>query len=82
MRLHDLRHSFASFGAAAGLSLPMIGRMLGHSQAATTARYVHLADDPVRAAMERVTTDIANFMSRNQDDDGEEKVVKLPKGKP
>ncbi len=41
VRLHDLRHSFASFGASAGLSLPMIGKMLGHTQAQTTQRYVH-----------------------------------------
>jgi integrase len=41
-RLHDLRHSFASAGAAASLGLPIIGKLLGHSQAATTHRYAHL----------------------------------------
>jgi integrase len=54
VRLHDLRHSHASVGAAAGLSLPLIGALLGHSQPATTARYAHLADDPVKAAAELI----------------------------
>lgn len=43
VRLHDLRHSFASVGAGASLSLPIIGKLLGHTQAATTQRYAHLA---------------------------------------
>lgn len=47
VRLHDLRHSFASVAAAQKGSLPMIGRLLGHSNTRTTARYAHLADDPV-----------------------------------
>ena len=50
VRLHDLRHSHASVGAAAGLSLPMIGALLGHSEPQTTARYAHLADDPLKLA--------------------------------
>jgi integrase len=53
-RLHDLRHTYASFGASAGMSLPVIGKLLGHSQAATTQRYVHLGADPVRAAANEV----------------------------
>jgi len=53
-RTHDLRHSYASFLASAGLSLPTIGALLGHSQPATTARYAHLFDDPLRQATERV----------------------------
>lgn len=52
-RLHDLRHSYASILASSGLSLPIIGALLGHTQAATTARYAHLLDDPLRAATER-----------------------------
>jgi integrase len=63
VRLHDLRHSFASVGAGAGLSLPIIGRMLGHTQAATTQRYAHLAADPVRQATEQVGATIAAAMS-------------------
>lgn len=52
-RLHDLRHTYASVLASAGLSLPVIGALLGHSQPATTARYSHLMDDPLRKATER-----------------------------
>lgn len=52
-RIHDLRHTYASVLASAGLSLPIIGALLGHSQPATTARYSHLFDDPLRAATER-----------------------------
>jgi integrase len=58
-RLHDLRHSFASFGAGAGLGLPVVGRLLGHVQAATTQRYAHLDADPLRRASERIAGDIA-----------------------
>lgn len=54
VRVHDLRHSYASQLASAGLGLPVIGRLLGHTQAATTARYAHLSDDPLREATERV----------------------------
>ena len=53
-RIHDLRHSYASILASSGMSLPIIGALLGHTQAATTARYAHLLDDPLRAATERV----------------------------
>ncbi|MBB3936546.1 tyrosine-type recombinase/integrase [Aureimonas phyllosphaerae] len=52
-RIHDLRHTYASVLASAGLSLPIIGALLGHTQPATTARYAHLLDDPLRAATER-----------------------------
>lgn len=54
VRLHDLRHTFASVLASSGLSLLVIGRMLGHTQAATTDRYSHLYDDPLREAADRV----------------------------
>jgi integrase len=50
LRIHDLRHSFVSVLAGSGHSLPVIGALLGHSQPATTARYAHLADDPLRKA--------------------------------
>jgi integrase len=62
VRLHDLRHSFASVGAASGHSLVIIGKMLGHSQPGTTARYAHLADDPVKAANDAVGARIAAAM--------------------
>ena len=54
VRIHDLRHSYASVGVSGGLSLPIIGKLLGHTQARTTERYSHLPDDPVRAANEAV----------------------------
>ena len=57
--LYDLRHTFASVGAGGGLSLPIIGRLLGHTQSRTTQRYAHLADDPLREAAEKITTVIA-----------------------
>lgn len=59
VRLHDLRHSFASFAAAGGASLMIIGKLLGHTQAQTTARYSHLADDPLRAVADRVGATVA-----------------------
>jgi integrase len=59
LRIHDLRHSFASGAVALGEGLPMIGKLLGHTQVQTTARYAHLAADPVKAAAERVSSSIA-----------------------
>lgn len=61
-RLHDLRHAFASVAASAGMSLPIIGKILGHTQAATTARYAHLQPDPVKAAAATVAGRIADAM--------------------
>jgi len=63
VRLHDLRHSFASVGAAGGDSLYIIGKLLGHQQSATTQRYAHLADDPLRAAADRIAGKIASAMA-------------------
>lgn len=63
VRLHDLRHTFASFGAAGGLSLPLIGALLGHSQPQTTQRYAHLADDPIQQAAKQVGDAVASAMS-------------------
>ena len=54
LRFHDLRHSYASLLASSGLSLPIIGSLLGHTQAQTTQRYAHLLDDPLRDATEVV----------------------------
>jgi integrase len=63
VRLHDLRHAFASVAASSGLGLPIIGKMLGHSQPATTARYAHLESDPVKAAAAAVAGKIAAAMA-------------------
>lgn len=60
VRLHDLRHTFASVGAGASIGLPIIGKLLGHTQTSTTARYAHLADDPVRRAVEAIGEAIAS----------------------
>ena len=54
VRIHELRHTFASEAVMGGESLPMVGRILGHTQAQTTARYAHLADDPLQRASDRV----------------------------
>ncbi len=59
VRIHDLRHSFASIAASNGASLPIIGRLLGHNQPQTTQRYAHLAAHPVREANEQVGAKIA-----------------------
>lgn len=55
VRLHDLRHTFASIGAAQGMSLQMIGALLGHKSPETTARYAHLTEDPLRQALNRMS---------------------------
>ena len=59
LRIHDLRHSFASGGLLVGEGLPMIGKLLGHHKVQTTARYAHLANDPVKVAANRIASRIA-----------------------
>ena len=63
VRIHDLRHTFASFAAGASLSLPLIGRLLGHKNVSTTARYAHLDAGPVRRAADQVGHDLDTAMS-------------------
>lgn len=58
VRLHDLRHTFASVAVSGGMSLPLVGALLGHSQPRTTARYAHLATDPLKEAVEKIGTEI------------------------
>jgi integrase len=72
LRIHDLRHSFASLAANRGASLPLIGALLGHSSPVTTARYAHLFDDPQRAAVER----IGKIVASTNGTPGKAKVVK------
>jgi integrase len=67
VRLHDLRHSFASVGAGASLGLPIVGKLLGHSQAATTARYSHLAADPMLRAANLIGDYIMAAMNGGKD---------------
>ena len=59
VRIHNLRHSYASRALALGESLPMIGRLLGHKQIGTTARYAHLARESAQEAAERIAASIA-----------------------
>ncbi|HWB49133.1 MAG TPA: tyrosine-type recombinase/integrase [Stellaceae bacterium] len=77
LRLHDLRHSFASFAVADGNSLYMIGKVLGHRQARTTEGYAHLANDPLRAVADRTANRISAAMKGKKDSAGE--VVEFPK---
>jgi len=64
VRIHDLRHCFASIAASSGMGLHIIGKMLGHSQPQTTHRYAHLASDPVKAAAAAVAGSIDDAMRR------------------
>lgn len=67
VRIHDLRHSYASSALALGEGLPMIGKLLGHTQVQTTARYAHLANAPIKAAAARISDRIGDAMSARQD---------------
>ena len=66
VRLHDLRHVFASIAVSSGLGLPSIGKTLGHSQPATTARYAHLTSHPLKAVAAAVAGKIAAAMASGQ----------------
>lgn len=68
VRLHDLRHTFASLLASRGASLPIVGALLGHSQTQTTARYAHLYDDALRDAVDGVSSGIRSFVGRTSED--------------
>lgn len=77
VRLHDLRHSFASVGVGAGVSLPVLGGLLGHSEPSTTQRYAHLADDPRQKAADKIAGLVAEAMSREP----KKKVLPLTRAK-
>ncbi|MEM1180935.1 MAG: integrase arm-type DNA-binding domain-containing protein [Acidobacteriota bacterium] len=62
LQIKDLRHTFATSGVSAGEGLPIIGRLLGHSQASTTARYAHVAPSPAADAGERIAANLAAAM--------------------
>ena len=66
VRIQDLRHSYASRALALGESLPMVGKILGHTQAQTTARYAHLARDSIQTAAARITGSIGGNLSSVQ----------------
>lgn len=63
VRIHDLRHTAASIGVASGLNLPVIGRLLGHTQASTTQRYAHVDIDPALVAINTIGAAIAASLS-------------------
>lgn len=69
VRIHDLRHSFASRALALGESLTMIGKLLGHTQVQTTARYAHLARDSIQTAAARITGSIGGNLLGEQEAD-------------
>jgi integrase len=66
VRLHDLRHTFASVAVNSGESLYMTGKLLGHAEARTTERYAHFADDPQKAATERLGRAIEAMLEGNK----------------
>ena len=63
VRVHDLRHTYASIGVNSGQSLAVVGKLLGHSKITTTQRYAHLADDPVRQANEQIGATLTATMA-------------------
>lgn len=63
LRLHDLRHSYASIGAASGMGLLFVGKLLGHKSSITTERYSHIGNDPLRQANESIGRQIDNAMT-------------------
>jgi integrase len=77
VRIHDLRHSFASIAVSGGDSLYLVGKVLGHRQSRTTERYAHLKDDPLRAVANRTSERIAAIMQGSR----ATKVVPLPSPK-
>lgn len=70
LRLHDLRHTFASVGAGAGLGLPVIGKLLGHSSAKTTARYAHVAVDASKRAADSIAATIDGALKGGRNGNG------------
>ena len=67
VRIHDLRHSFASVGVSGGASLPIIGKLLGHTKSSTTEKYSHLSADPVRQVNESIGEAISDSLAANSD---------------
>lgn len=72
VRIHDLRHSFASAGVGVGLGLPIVGKLLGHTQVQTTHRYAHLELDPLRRGAEFIGHQLATAMGEMATDSGAE----------
>jgi len=79
LRIHDLRHTHASYGAGAGLGLPIIGKLLGHARASTTQRYAHLDTDPLRRASDRIGAELAAALGEASADGARKAEVALLK---
>jgi integrase len=77
LRIHDLRHAFASVAVASGDSLFIVGKILGHRQASTTERYAHLAPDPAKAVADRTAERLADLMAP-KGTDGASNVIPHP----
>ena len=65
VRIHDLRHTFASFGVNGGQNLAVVGRLLGHRKITTTQRYAHLSDEPVRRASDAIGQELVDMLNRS-----------------
>lgn len=78
VRLHDLRHTHASFGVSAGFGLPIVGKLLGHTQPQTTARYAHLDIDPVRRASDAIGRTLADALDGRTRGRVEERTSAIP----
>jgi integrase len=82
LRIHDLRHSFASVGAGASLGLPIIGKLLGHTQPSTTARYAHLDSDPMRRAVDTIGDTISTAMNSRPPQKNMPNLPKIDRSRP
>ena len=76
VRIHDLRHTFASYGAAAGMGLTIVGRLLGHADVKTTNRYSHFDADPLRRAANTVGASLSSAMAGPSTE--QDNIVNLP----
>ncbi|MFZ5618833.1 MAG: site-specific integrase, partial [Pseudomonadota bacterium] len=76
VRIHDLRHTYASKALASGMSLYMVGQLLGHTQYQTTMRYAHLADAPVRDAANQVANALSGIVAESPTQSTALRVVK------
>ncbi len=76
VRIHDLRHTYASNAVSSGMPIQMVGRLLGHSQIQTTMRYAHLADDPVQKAAEENASQLGDLLNSPQLQQGRFRIVK------
>ncbi|MHB1095559.1 MAG: tyrosine-type recombinase/integrase [Gemmatimonadaceae bacterium] len=77
LRIHDLRHNFASVGAQGGTSLLVLGAVLGHREVATTKKYAHLGESPAKLAADEISAKIGAMMDGKKSEDDTTKVLPL-----